>query len=249
MTDPPDPPSRRYADAETEVILRRAAELQGTVEPSTSPTLTDLQQIADEAGIEPRFVRQAAAELAAPPRTGGMMMGTAAALRLERVVAGEIPASRFDALVEAIRSATGIAGQATVLGRGFTWTSGVAGHPAPPRALTITVSAGDGMTVIRADESLQEVASGYLGTGVASALVGSFGAVAATSGDPSLGVLAAAVAWAGGSLAAAWRMHRRTAGRRREQLAETLERVSVRCEVLISAPRDPGAAPRAEVIL
>src|SRR5688500_11381721 len=119
----PDPTDRRYADTETELILRRAAELQGTAEPASSPTLTDLQQIADEAGIEPRYVRQAAAELAASPRGGGVA-GTATSLRLERVVAGEIPASEFDALVEAIRAATGMAGQVAVLGRGFTWTSG-----------------------------------------------------------------------------------------------------------------------------
>ena len=52
MDDVRHPIERRYADAETEAILKRAAELQGTAEPPTSPTLTDLQQIADEAGID-----------------------------------------------------------------------------------------------------------------------------------------------------------------------------------------------------
>ncbi|HEU4883177.1 MAG TPA: hypothetical protein VFT45_13045 [Longimicrobium sp.] len=237
--DLPDPDGRRYADDETALILRRAAELQGTAQPPHSPTLPDLQQIADEAGIEPRYVRQAAAELAASSRAGGMA-DSATDLRLERVLPGEIPVSAFDALVEAIRSATGMAGQATVLGRGFTWTSGVPGHPAPPRAITITVTAVDGQTTIRAAESLAGVASNYLGTGVASALIGSFGAVAAAGGDPSLGVIAAAVAWAGGSLAAARRMHQRAAARHREHLAELLLRVTDRCQVLIAAPRDPG---------
>jgi hypothetical protein len=187
MNDVPDPADRRYADDETALILRRAAELQGTAEPPTSPTLTDLQQIAGEAGIEPRYVRQAAAELAASSRSGGMVDGSTS-LQLERVIPGEIPVAEFDALVEAIRAATGMAGQATVLGCGFTWTSGVPGHPRPPRAITLTVTAVDGQTTIRVAESLASVASDHLGAGVASALIGSFGAVAATGGDPSLGV-------------------------------------------------------------
>lgn len=244
MNDAPDPTDRRYADAETALILKRAAELQGTAEPPSSPTLTDLQQIADEAGIEPRYVRQAAAELAAQSH-GGAVAASSTSLRLERTVAGEIPVSSFDALVEAIRSATGLAGQATVLGRGLTWTSAVAGHPAPPRAITITVTSADGQTTIRGDESLVRVASDYLGAGVASALMGSFGAVAAAGGDPSMGVIAAAVAWAGGSLIAAFRMRQRSADRHQEQLAEMLDRVAERSGILASRAREPGSAPPA----
>ncbi|HYR10993.1 MAG TPA: hypothetical protein VEQ60_24650 [Longimicrobium sp.] len=240
MSHASDPADRRYADAETERILRRAAELQGTAEPPTSPTLTDLQQIADEAGIEPRYVRQAAAELAAASRGGGMA-ASSTSLGLERVVPGEVPATEFDALVEAIRAATGMAGQATVLGRGFTWTSGAPGHPRPPRAITLTVTAVDGETTLRATESLASVASDHLGAGVASALIGGFGAVAAAGGDPSLGVIAAAVAWAGGSLLAARGMQRRAADRHRAHLAELLDRVAERARALISAPRESSS--------
>jgi hypothetical protein len=244
MNDAPDPTDRRYADAETALILKRAAELQGTAEPPTSPTLTDLQQIADEAGIEPRYVRQAAAELAASSH-GGAVATSSTSLRLQRAVAGEIPVSSFDALVEAIRSATGMAGHATVLGRGLTWTSAVPGQPAPPRAITITVSSADGQTTLRGDESMARVASDYLGTGVASALIGSFGAVAAAGGDPSVGVIAAAVAWAGGSLIAAFRMRQRAADRHRAQLAEMLDRVAERSAILVSQAREPGSLPPA----
>jgi hypothetical protein len=156
MADLPPSLPRRYADAETALILRRAAELQGTApEPSTAPSLAELEQVAAEAGIEPRYVRQAAAELASPlspSRTNGIL-GAPESLWLERVVPGEIPASAFDAVVEEIRSALGMAGQATVLGRGFTWTSGIAGHPAPARAITVTVTPVNGQTVLRAQEA------------------------------------------------------------------------------------------------
>jgi hypothetical protein len=243
MDDVHHPAERRYADTETEAILKRAAELQGTAEPPTSPTLTDLQQIADEAGIEPRYVRQAAGELARPSRNGGIA-GAADAPALQRVVAGELAAPAFDALIEAIRDATGMAGQVSALGRGFTWTSGAAGHPAPTRALTVTVTAVDGRTVIRADESLAQVASAYVGTGVASALMGGFGLVAAAGGDPSIGVIAAAVAWAAGSLIAATRLQGRAADRRRRHLAALLDRIAEHCQALVSTTRDSGSAPR-----
>jgi hypothetical protein len=130
-------------------------------------------------------------------------------------------------------------GHATVLGRGLTWTSAVPGQPAPPRAITITVTSVDGQTTLRGDESLARVASDYTGAGVASALIGSFGAVAAAGGDPSVGVIAAAVAWAGGSLIAAHRMRRRAADRHREQLAEMLDRIAERSAILAS----PESAP------
>lgn len=244
MEHAPDPAPRRYADTETAAILKRAAELQGTAEPPTSPTLTDLQQIAGEVGIEPRYVRQAAAELALPSRGGGIA-GAADALALQRVVSGELPAPAFDALIEAIRDATGTAGQVSALGRGFTWTSGVAGHPAPSRALTVTVTAVDGRTVIRADESLAQAASAYVGTGVASALIGGFGLVSATGGDPSLGVIAAAVAWAAGSLIAAGRLQGRAADRHRRRLSQLLDRIAEHCQALVSTTHDSGSAPRA----
>lgn len=224
----------RYPDDETALILRRAAELQGMAPDAvTAPTLADLEQVADEAGIEPRYVRQAAAEVAAS-------RGGQASPRLRRTLAGELPPSAFDALVEEIRAATGMTGHATMTGRGFTWTSASPGQPAPPRAITVTVAAVDGQTVIRADESLAPVASNYLGTGVASALIGGFGMVSATGGNPSVGVIAAAVAWAGGSLLGARYLTGRTAARRRRELAAVLERISGRCEPLIAAPEATG---------
>jgi hypothetical protein len=240
MDDAPDPRHRRYADAETSLILRRAAELQGTAPDPAGPTLSDLEQVAGEAGIEPRYVRQAAAELA--PGSRGMLSAPGA-LRLQRVVAGEIDASDFDALLEEIRAATGMAGQASLLGRGFTWTSGAAGHPSPPRAITVSVTALDGTTVVRADESLEQVASTYVGMGLASALAGSFGGVALAGGSPSVGVIAAAVAWAGGSALAALRLHRRTAARHHRDLAAILHRIADRAESLAASAAPSASRP------
>lgn len=220
-----DAPGRRYADDETALILKRAAELQGSAPDPSTPTLAELEQVAGEVGIEPHYVRQAAAEVASS-------RGVSAGAPLQRTLGGEVPASAFDALVEEIRAATGMAGQASVLGRGFTWISTVPGQRAP-RAITITVAAVDGRTVIRADESLEQVASAYTGSGVASALIGSFGAVAAASGDPSAAVIAGAVAWAGASLLGAQVLHRRAAARHRRDLAALVERIAQRAQTLV----------------
>ena len=61
MTSNPNP-SRRYTDEEVKRLLTRASELetQGTPLPAKvdGPTLTDLEAIASEAGIDPALVRR-----------------------------------------------------------------------------------------------------------------------------------------------------------------------------------------------
>ena len=248
MPDVPDPSTRRYADAETALILRRAAELQGTApDASASPSLAELEQMAGEAGIEPRYVRQAAAELASPiaAARGNGILGAPEYLWLERVVPGEIPASAFDALLEEIRSATGMAGQGSVLGRGFTWTSGVPGHPAPARAITVTVTPVDGRTVLRAEEALEQMEVAHLmGVGVGIGGIGGMIGAGLALSAASFGLGALAAAWAGGGFFTARRLHQRAARRHQREIAELLERLAERCQALISRG-EPGAAPPA----
>ena len=58
--------SRRYSEKEIGLILRRATEFQRS-EPSaadpTGLTLAELQEVASEVGIDPAYLRRAAAEL------------------------------------------------------------------------------------------------------------------------------------------------------------------------------------------
>ncbi|HYR10994.1 MAG TPA: hypothetical protein VEQ60_24655 [Longimicrobium sp.] len=250
MDDRPTPPTRRYADAETALILRRAAELQGTApDPSASPTLAELEQMAGDAGIEPRYVRLAAAELASPiaASRGNGILGAPETLWLERVVPGEIPASAFDAVVEEIRAGVAMAGHTAVLGRGFTWTSGAPGHPAPPRAITITVTPVDGQTVLRASEALEQMEVAHLmGVGMGIGGTGAMIGIGLALSAASFGLgMAAVTAWAGGGFLAARRLHQRAAARHQRELAALLERLAERCQGLISAPREPGSLPPA----
>lgn len=247
MENLPDRPTRRYADAETALILRRAAELQGTApEASSAPTLAELEQMAGEAGIEPRYVRQAAAELASPiaASRGRGILGAPEVLWLERTVEGELPASAFDLLVEEIRSALAMSGQASVLGRGVTWTSGVPGHPAPARAITVTVATLEGRTVLRAEEALEHVEVAHLmGIGVGIGGIGGMIGVGLALSTASFGLGALAAAWAGGGYFTARRMHRRAAVRHQRELAQLLERLAERCEGLIAGAGERASTP------
>jgi len=73
----PARPGRRFGDEEVGAILERAADLQGrsvavTDGAARGLTLADLRQIAEEAGIDPRFVDLASADLAAPVKGTGI---------------------------------------------------------------------------------------------------------------------------------------------------------------------------------
>jgi hypothetical protein len=67
MSDPVPP--RIYGDKEVGRLLERATELQQGNAPAGSSglTLAELEQIAAEAGIDPRYLRRAAQELEASP--------------------------------------------------------------------------------------------------------------------------------------------------------------------------------------
>lgn len=63
----PSPPARLYDEKEMRRLLERATELQkeegSTPVPGGGLSLAELEEIAGEAGIDPRYLRRAAAEL------------------------------------------------------------------------------------------------------------------------------------------------------------------------------------------
>jgi len=96
--------SRRYSEKEVGLILRRATEFQRS-EPSaadpTGLTLAELEEVASEVGIDPAYLRRAAAELEAGAGSGpwDKFLGGPLAFVLERTIPGEFPESRFEELV------------------------------------------------------------------------------------------------------------------------------------------------------
>lgn len=161
-----DPAPRRYSERETSLLLRRAAELQQE-EPTRGAaraglTLSELEEIATEAGIDPRYLRRAAGELEAG--AGGTLWskvtGAPVAFVLERTVEGEFPESEFEELVPLISSTTLGQGTASTVGRTLTWTSRSDTNTSSQQVL---VSSRNGRTVIRIEERLGGLAGALFG--------------------------------------------------------------------------------------
>lgn len=196
MTDSEHTP-RRYTEKEVGIILRRATEMQ-TSEPSAANpsgfSLADLEEIADEAGIDVRFLRQAAAELetVGPSTLGVRLAGAPVTIRLERTVPGELPEGAFDELIPLIQMAMEGHGQASSVGKTLTWSSRTASQTSSQQVL---VSSNRGETLIRIEEGLGGLAGGLfggilggvgggVGLGVGGAIGGVLGSVAFGVGFP-----------------------------------------------------------------
>lgn len=165
MSDP-DRPRRRYGEKEVGLILKRATELsQRAPEPTEGSGLTieELEEIAIEAGIDPRYLRDAAAELDTKgPTPEGIerLLGGPLMVDLERRVPGEVPDDRWDDVIHEISRAADGQGHPSVIGRTLSW---VLSDPNRQRFLQVTVSNRDGETLIRIEERMQQLAGAIYG--------------------------------------------------------------------------------------
>lgn len=193
MSEPPAGP-RRYNEKEVSLLLRRASELQRALPSAANPTgltLTELEEIAAEAGLDVSLLRQAANELdtGAVPGAGGLgpaLAGGPLKILLERMLPFEAPESAFASLVPVVQIAADAPGQASQVGRSFTWHSQ---SPSNPRGLQVVVSVQSGQTLVRVEERYGALAGslfggilggvgGGVGLGVGGALAGTLGSVA-----------------------------------------------------------------------
>jgi hypothetical protein len=168
----PDPnPSRRYSDEEVRQLLKRASELesQGTTLPTrtSGPTLSDLEAIAVEAGINPLALRQAARELDSTPEintvpsaASSRFLGGPLSVGLERVVEGEVPDSVLESLIPDLQRAADGLGQPSLLGHSLTWQST---DTQKVRTLQVTVSVGRGKTRLHLEERYGSLAGALFG--------------------------------------------------------------------------------------
>ncbi len=166
MTDP-DAPRRRFGEKEVGLILKRATELQteapDVLEEGEGLTLTELEEIAVEAGIDARFLRRAAKELdtvGPPPQGIHKLAGGPVTIELERRLQGEVPERAFEEMLRDIQLAAEGAGQGSLIGRTLAWSST---DPNKQRSLQIVVRSGDGETIIRIEERLHAMAGALFG--------------------------------------------------------------------------------------
>lgn len=167
---------RRYSDEEVSRLLKQATDLQ-TEEASpggaggAGMTLAEIQEIAAEVGIEPRYLQRAAAQIDRPsgPGLGEILAGGPLLVAVERIVPGELGEPDFARVVPRIQQAAVGHGNATMVGSTLTWSSETSGKQ---RTLQVTVASQDGETLIRAEERLHGMAGGLFGGLVGGAGVG-----------------------------------------------------------------------------
>lgn len=121
---------RRYSEAEIAKILERATELQGS-EPGMSSgagmTLSELEDVAMEAGIDVGLVRRAALEVDTSVESFSAwraFLGEDLRVRRETTLPAEIPERAFESLLGVVQSNVQGYGQPSLLGRTLTWQGG-----------------------------------------------------------------------------------------------------------------------------
>lgn len=125
------PPSgRQYSEAEIAQLLRRATELQNLDEGSRGAglSLEDVEQIALETGIDPTYVRAAAADLLRVPVTAGKkgfhILGAPIYLDAERTVDGTLTDEVWAGIADELSRTYRTSGRSQAVGAGREWTYG-----------------------------------------------------------------------------------------------------------------------------
>lgn len=264
MVEPPGR-ERRFNEEEVALIIKRAAELQQTEQTENDPgnalSLTEVEQIAREAGIDPRLIRRAASGLEHPEHTNrpSPWFGVPTHLVFERVVDGEVSSEDFEALINEVRRSIGDNGMPSVLGKSLAWSSSMRGRRrAQGRQIDVSVVPRGGVTTIRVEEELRNLGGALVGGivgggggGTSGAVIG--GSIAAFHSAPiAVGLLACSL---GSFFMLARTIFRSIAVKREKQLDELIGRLediaqsSISDRAVVEKPkvlRDP--APRSEPV-
>jgi len=246
-----EPMGRRYSEKEVGRLLRRATEMQRAEPTADNPeglTLAELQEIAQEAGIDPGMLQQAAVELETHgvPTFATRVAGAPIEIRLERLIPGEFPAEDLDELIPLIQTATAGQGMASAVGGTLSWASRSESNTSSQQVL---ITSKDGHTLIRIEEGVGGLAAGLFG-GIMGGVGGGVGLGVGGALGGLLGSVALAVAFPVAVLGGSYVLARKifvTQVQRRQKAAETLmdhlaERIEHRIAVrtLPAAGDDPG---------
>jgi hypothetical protein len=211
----------------------------------------ELQDVAGEAGIDPRFVRQAIAESAdpLPDAEHSPFLGEVKTLELVEVLEGEADADTIDRMLEEVQRAFADGGHVSRTAHSATWTGSRALASSRLSSLVVAVTARSGRTEVRITERLEHLSTAlFVGL-----FVGGGGVGVAISGAIGMGELGAPLVFGAGALATvggfyglARTLYSRSARRRRRELQRLLGRL---VQVSVSEPRTetlPESAGQAE---
>jgi len=249
--------NRRFNDEEVALIIKRAAELQQTEQvaqdSSSSLSLSEVEDIAKEAGIDPALIRRAANTLDQRNEVNRPSPWVGAPTRIvyERIVDGEITPDAYEPIVNEIRRTFGDNGIPSVLGRTLAWTSTQTGgrRHSRGRQIDVSVMSRGGVTTIRVEEELRNIAGALFGGLVG----GGGGGTTGISVGIGMGALHSAplaaliwVAVAGSFYTLARTIFGRLSEKREKQLGDLTERLQSLVESAAQnpAPQVGASAPR-----
>lgn len=240
--------ARIYGDEEIGRILKRATELQHR-EPNAPPagvTLSELEEIAAEAGIDPTYLKRAAMEVEAghgEPTLWRKLLGADVGLVREVTLRGEMGEGGFEWIVAAVQAASNLHGQPALLGRTLTWR---AENASKTRTIQVVVTSRDDKTHIRVEENLTQMASGIFGGVMAGGGLGLGMGFGLPIGIEVLGsALFATIAPIGGlalGYVASRGIYRAVVGSRRRAVNRLFDRVVQETEVAIESARSAEPA-------
>jgi hypothetical protein len=162
---------RKFNEEEVALIIKRAAEMQQTEQVaedmSSAMSLSEVEQIAKEVGIDPALIRRAAQSLDRPGEINrpSPWVGAPTKIVFERVVDGEISNEEHEALIDTVRRTIGENGIPSVLGRTLSWSSSSQGgrRRSRGRRVDVSIMSRGGVTTIRVEEELRDVAGALIG--------------------------------------------------------------------------------------
>jgi type IV secretory pathway TrbD component len=129
--------------------------------------VAEVEQIASEAGIDSRLIRRAAQGLDVHREVNrpSAFAGAPTRLVFERVVDGEIQVDDFEILLNEIRREMGENGMPSVIGKSLAWTSDFRGgrRRGAGRKVDVSVVSRGGITTIRVEEELRNLAGALFG--------------------------------------------------------------------------------------
>jgi hypothetical protein len=237
------PTERRYSENEFALILRKAFELQDR-EPGAGPadglSLTEIQAVAHEVGLDPVVVEQAAALL----RTGdtstlARVFGGPTTYELLHASEGEVPREEYGKVVEAIRRATSHQGDVTELLGSLEWKT-----VGEPSQIHVTVSPREGHTAVRvfADRGPAGLLT-YLLPGIAGLLaIGIGGAILEPNTVVGVGLLIGASL--GSALVTGRTIWKATTARFRSRLGNLMGNLSQVVDESAQRPEPPDSQAR-----
>jgi len=119
------PKKRLYSDKEISAVLKRAAEMQRSQGPVTTSglSLDEMEQVAADVGIDPAYIKAAAAELEAGRTDKAFhFWGGPTSIELDRIVDGRMSPAVWEELVAEVRKIFGVVGETGQVGRSLEWT-------------------------------------------------------------------------------------------------------------------------------